>query len=488
MNNRWFAVDKEGLGKLVESHGKGRLIAELLQNALDEQVTSVTISLTPFPGRPMAELVVEDDCPEGFKDLAHAYTLFADSYKKDDPEKRGRFNLGEKLVLALCSSAKISTTTGTVVFGEDGQRQLKPRSKRLRGSEFRATLRMTRAEYDEAMVFMNTILIPVGTSVSLNGELLQPRVPLHSFEASLETEIAGDERVLRTTTRKTQVELYEPKAGEIASVYELGLPVVETGDKWHINVCQKVPLNLNRDNVRPAYLKRLRTLVFNEMHSHLNDEDANSAWVQEATSHADCSTDGIDRFLTLRFGENRASYDPTDPEAGKRIQAAGGTIVTGSMLNKLQWKKAKEADAIKPASKVCPTPMPYSSNPDAPRETLVPPDQWTDGIRNIVEYAKVMARELMGVALEVRVTNIPNNFLACYGRGKLTFNLAYLSHRWFEQGPSEEVDELLIHEFGHEYSGDHLSDTYHEALCRLGAKLKRLALEKPDLFKPFLPC
>jgi hypothetical protein len=261
--------------------------------------------------------------------------------------------------------------------------------------------------------------------------------------------------------------------------------VVETGDKWHINVGQKVPLNLNRDNVRPAYLQRLRTLVFNEMHSHLNQEDANSTWVQEATSHVDCSPAGIDKFLTLRFGENRASYDPTDPEAGKRIQSMGGTILTGSMLNKQQWQKAKEADAIQPAGKVCPSPQPYSNNPNAPRENLVSPDQWTEGIRNIVEYAKVLAKELMGVVLVVRVTRTQNNFLACYGQGELTFNLQLLSHCWFEQGPTAEVDELLIHEFGHEYSGDHLSDKYHDALCRLGARLKQLALTQPERLRTF---
>jgi hypothetical protein len=48
------------------------------------------------------------------------------------------------------------------------------------------------------------------------------------------------------------------------------------------------------------------------------------------------------------------------------------------------------------------------------------------------------------------------------------------------------VDALLIHEFGHEYSGDHLSGDYHEALCKLGARLKRLALEKPEAMRVFL--
>ena len=55
-----------------------------------------------------------------------------------------------------------------------------------------------------------------------------------------------------------------------------------------------------------------------------------------------------------------------------------------------------------------------------------------------------------------------NNFAACYGTGRLDFNLLRLGHRWFEQGATEEVDRLLIHEFGHQFSGDHLSEEYHE--------------------------
>ena len=51
--------------------------------------------------------------------------------------------------------------------------------------------------------------------------------------------------------------------------------------------------------------------------------------------------------------------------------------------------------------------------------------------------------------------------------GRLDFNLQWLGHKWFEQGVTEDVDRLLIHEFGHEYSADHLSEEYHEALCQL---------------------
>ena len=89
----------------------------------------------------------------------------------------------------------------------------------------------------------------------------------------------------------------------------------------------------------------------------------------------------------------------------------------------------------------------------------------------------------MGVTLVVSVVRTTNNFVACYGAGRLDFNLFRLGHQWFEQGVTEDVDRLLIHEFGHQYSGDHLSEDYHQALCQLGAKLKRLALDKPEVMR-----
>ncbi len=71
---------------------------------------------------------------------------------------------------------------------------------------------------------------------------------------------------------------------------------------------------------------------------------------------------------------------------------------------------------------------------------------------------------------------------ATYGPGELTFNLGRLGHAWFDKGPRPAVDELLIHEFGHHYTTDHLSEQYHDAICRLGAKLVVLALGEPGFF------
>ena len=137
---QWFHVDKAGLAQLLERRGKQFAVFELVQNASDQNVTRVEITLTKQTGGRDALLRVEDDDPEGFSNLTHSFTLFADSDKKSNVRQRGRFNLGEKLVIAMCAKAEITTTTGGVMFDQRGRHTR--RRKRDRGSVFEGQLKL----------------------------------------------------------------------------------------------------------------------------------------------------------------------------------------------------------------------------------------------------------------------------------------------------------------------------------------------------------
>jgi hypothetical protein len=373
-----------------------------------------------------------------------------------------------------------------VIFDPKAGRIEKPRQKRERGSVFQGRIRMTRDEYPQVCTYLRSLLLPTDIVVTFNGDRLLPRQPVHTFKASLETPDADQDGVMRQRVRKTVLSVYDPLPGEVPSLYEMGLPIVETGDKWHVSVGQKVPLNRDRNNVKPSYLRTVRRIVLNEMCDRLQEEDANDVWVRQGSSEPDCSPAAIKKVLDLRFGENRAAYDPTDPEANKAWVAKGGTLVYGSMLNRQEWKKAKEVGAIQPAGQLCPTAKPYSLDPNAKSVTIIPESKWSEGMKNIAAYAMFLGQELLGVPITVSVVRTANKFGACYGSGRLDFNLLRLGRRWFDQGSTEEVDRLLIHEFGHHFSSDHLSETYHDALCQLGAGLKKLALEKPERLAQFL--
>src|SRR5271170_7556802 len=351
----WFSVSRVGLRKQRAHRSKFDILKELLANCFDADADSVSVTLEPVAGRPLAHIVVEDNSPEGFKDLTHAWTLFAESSRKGDPTKAGRFNVGEKIVLAFCEQATIATTTGTVEFDETGRHE-HPRKKRERGSVFDAIIQMTRAEYDEVVKLIETILPPEGITITFNGNEIKRRNPVFVFESQLPTFDMDEEGQLRKTARKTKIELYAPLEGEIASIYELGMPVVDTEDKFHANILQKVPLNLDRDNVTPAYLRTIRTLVLNNTHRLLSKEEANAPWVREGASDGRCSDDAITTVMDQRFGPKRAAFDPNDTEAGSRLTAQGYVIVPGGAQSGGEWKNAKRAEAILPAGQLSPTP------------------------------------------------------------------------------------------------------------------------------------
>jgi len=476
----WFEVDKSGLAKILERRGKAFVLLELIQNALDQDTTRIDVRLDKLPGTRLAEVTVEDDDPCGFSDLAHMYTLFAESGKKSDPAKRGRFNLGEKLVLAVCREARIVTTTGGYRFDETGRHRI--RERRQAGSCFTGRFPVTHAEYEECVASVLTLLLPPGTVVTFNGEPLAAREPLVTLSASLPTDVTDTEGRLRRTTRMTTLQVYEPLPGETPSLYEMGIPVVENGDRYHVDVSQKIPLNFDRDNVPPAYLRAVRVHVLNATADLLRQSDSNAPWVRDSLSDPRVSDEAVRTATSLRFGDKTVVYDPSDPEANKIAVSAGYNVVHGGHLSAGEWANVQRAQAILPAGRVTPSPKPFSS--DGKPLKLMPQGEWPTAVRDVVSYVRRIGHEVLGRAIRVEVANdFGWPFAAAYGDGSLILNYGRLGAAWFEDGVCERVNELLIHEFGHEFSLDHLSSEFHDGLCRVGARLVKQALHRPSLFK-----
>lgn len=474
----WFEVDKQGLAKILERKGKEFVLFELVQNAWDEPgVTKVSVTLD-YRGRNKALLVVEDDAPEGFKDMSHAFTLFAESAKKSNPEQRGRFNFGEKLVLAISDEVTIRTTKGGIRFDDAGRHSL--RARQDIGSRIECLLRMTENECKAIEPQVRKLISPARITTVFNGSPLEPRTMLEQFRVTLPTEVASDDGFLRRAQRETVIRLFALMPGETATLYEMGIPVVETGDRWHYDIGQKVPLSLDRENVPPSFLRQVRVAVFNRMHTQLAPEDVNSEWAETAIASPDCTAEAVASYVNQRFGEKRVSFDPSDPEANKLAVSKGYTVVHGGMMSAGAWQNAKSASAILPAGQVTPSAKVWTGedNPDAAVfRDWIPESKWTDGMREVATFARRVAEKVLSRSITVKFCATPHHLGgASYGPGgELVFNKLRLGAEWFERGITEDVVGLLVHEYGHEYSPDHLSSTYHEALCRIGAKMYALA-------------
>lgn len=348
----WFEVDKDGLAAILERRGKAFALAELVANAWDSGTDAVEIRLTPVAGSPTVHVEVED-WGEGFDDLASAYTMFAKSKRAGDADKRGRFCLGEKLVLAVCKTATITSVGGSIVF-EDGKRR-RSKESRQHGTLFAADVKMTRAEYEDAVAFLRRMIPPVATV--LDGVEIPRPDSVCRFSTRLQTEIADADGNLRRTMRTCEVEVYESDdaTGEIL---ELGVPVVEVDMPYRVNVLQKVPMNLDRDNVPPGFLKALQAEVLNNVHDRLDADEATEAWVAEASADPRATSEAVTAVVQKRFGERAVIATPNDPLANAQAEAAGYTVIPGGAMSSGAWANVRKTGALLPASRVFPSPTP----------------------------------------------------------------------------------------------------------------------------------
>jgi hypothetical protein len=352
------------------------------------------------------------------------------------------------------------------------------------GSAFTAILDMTRAETRECVKATQMIIPPEGIVTTVNGERLTEREPIASVEATLATEFENEEGQYRRTRRATVIQVYEPLSGEAASLYEMGLPVVETGDRWHYDVQQRVPLNADRDNVQPSFLRDVRAAVVNALSDRVGTQDAAEPWARDATQSSRIEKQAFEQVMHRRHGEKLVVRSVNDPEANHAAAAHGYEVLAGGALTGDEWRNAKRFESFQPASQVFPTDRPASGS--GSKSTTIPREKWTPGMRRVAEYVERVGHELVG-GLVVRIVRDSGNrrFSAWYGHKEITFNLVRLGHRFFNDFPAnmERVNSLLLHEIAHERESDHLSDRYHTAICDYGARLTQLALDSPRLFK-----
>ena len=467
----WIDVDLDGLRKILAKRGKEYVIYELLQNGWDENISAIHVTLTP-PKRGMSELTVKDDSPEGFRDLTHAYTMFAESYKKSDPKKRGAFNLGEKLVLALCDEVTITSTTGRVIFDKDGRKHsTHPRHRSEVGTEFHAWLKLTPEEYREITEKVFYVLPTVPTW--FNGVAIPMRQAVTNIEMRLPTHIADAEGNLRRRERVTTVYIFDPLPNEKPMLYEMGIPVVETGDSWHVCIDQKVPINTERDNVPQSYLNAVRVAVVNAMANKLDEKTASEPWVRVAASDPRILPNAFDRIMDLRFGENRVSFDPSDIGSNREASSKGYTVVSGGSLSAGEWENARCTGTIKPAGQLFST-QHGTRTPDKRYNR----SEWTLWMSYYAKFVEYVSPNLVGH--KVTVSYIEDKRMVCGQFFGTWFNVNLAVHNAKDW---QANIELMLHELAHTVvqSNDHLSHQFYETVGKLGSKLSLLIARDADL-------
>jgi hypothetical protein len=446
----WYGINKLGLRRMTNS--LSTLVWEMLQNAVDTDATEIDLRIEPLvikgvTQRSRTVLAITDNDPRGYEDLTHSYEMFAPSTKAGDSSKRGFMNIGEKLVLAWAVEGVVETMSGSVKFHDDGETRTTSRRRTEIGSYHRFVLDVPATERDKMVAAARRILVPVGKTVRVNGEVLQASPVLDSTKATLnQLVLEGNEMVQRP--RLTRITLHEPDVEHGAWLYVLGMPVQAIDIRWSVNVEGRLKQDVKRDQVPEGQLQKIRVAVTDLMVDTLTVADANT-WGRAALK--DVAPVTARKLVELRHGVDAVAYDAHDREANARAQANDRTVIYGGAYSSEEWAAIKRVRVEDPTF-VAPAGQLFNTLPTSVPAVLVPRSEWTDDAVRVVEYAEKAYRHLFDKTLSVSIAaNRDVTCCATMGGRTLTFAVNKLPGKWdwFKPGNEAAQVSLLLHEFGH---------------------------------------
>lgn len=486
MKNQIFEVDIKGLRQLQEGKPKWIIIRELLQNAMDEDITECNIDINYSYGK--MKLSIEDDSPEGFKDLADMYTLFKDTYKRSDVKKRGRFNFGEKQVLVLADYATIESTKGGYIFYISNGMKAHTREKRDKGSKIYVEVKMIEKEFLECVKYCYEILVPKNIKVTVAGNKLgtSPYTLLYTkpykvFKATLPTELKVEDK-MKKVLKETDIHIHQKKSTP-AYIYEMGIPICEIDCDYSIDVQQKVPLSSDRDTVDAKYLKLVYGEVLNTVIVDIDQEICSNQWVREGFISNRSTNVSRQHVITKRYGEKTLIANPMDKRSMDEAISNNYNVVYGSEMSKEEWNVVRDNNIMESTS------AKFKVNL-CDGKTVMP-----DNNQNAIAYfCYKIAKEFLGLDIIVSFYDAPDATVkADFSDEVLRFNVAHLKEDFWLikrirrngqllMSVSAEQLDLIIHELGHS-KGLHYEQSYHDCITMLGSKLILKAIEDPQWFE-----
>jgi hypothetical protein len=465
----WFNVDKEGFSQLQNAKPKHYVVRELIQNVFDTDSKTCKVDIVFTPK--ITTITVIDENPDGFKDLADAFTLFKHSDKRSDPQKRGRFNIGEKQAFAICDSASITTTKGQILFTEKGRIETDEKTKM--GTVVSVKLKMTKDEYDETIKMLKMYISPRNIKYYINNQLVKNIDSIKSFEMILPTELESN-GIIKSTKRKTNVQIYDDPLYN-GWIFELGIPVCQIECQYGIDVQQKIPLGIDRESIKQSYLKEIYAAVLNNTYGDITKDTSSMLWVREATSSQNISKEAAQTVIEKRYGDKVVIANHFDPNSIDKAISNGYKVLEGSELSSDEWSVIKSNNLIQTSTKL------FGEGSDAKSKNITP----NENMIKTGEYAKKIAKKFLGIDITVKFIEVmPTNVIATFKPeiNEFTFHVNKLPLDFFDVPVSSKTTDLIIHELGHKY-GNHVETAYIDALTRIGSELIFMALDDPDFFK-----
>jgi hypothetical protein len=356
-----FDINIKGLAQLEAGRDPAHLAFEAVANVFDEargygntdrkRPDQCNVALEYSPNPRGIQLTVYDN-GAGFENVEDIWTLFGETSKRSAPHVSGRFNSGEKLLIAAARSAMVMTNKITVKF-EDGQRDIIRHREENIGTMIQCLMPWTKEQMGEVRTMLARCIPPDGLAYRVDGVPIGRPPRKISVFVTLPTVHLAEDGVMRRTVRKSRVDVFANVGGE-AWLYELGIPVCPLGDvqfPWSLDVQQKVPVPQSRDMVESAYLTCLIGRVLEQAALDgcklLDLDQQESGFVKDSLEYI-TKPEAMQAVIKDLFGDN-VVRESSDTLANARAAATGATIIPGRWLGR-ETRKMLDVTNIMPTA------------------------------------------------------------------------------------------------------------------------------------------
>lgn len=343
VTNTPFAVDTAGLKEILGEQPLWRHSVELATNVFDEfngyseraKPTTCKVTVERDSKGRSSWIQVEDD-GAGFEKIEDVFTFFGTTSKRSTATVSGRFNSGEKQLLALAREWTVETAGKIIKF--DGSKR-NSRTSEITGTKIRANIICTRDEETEIIDGFRGLIAPKGLSYIVNDKEVERVFYDYFTNVTLPTVILNGGSMSRTA-RRTGVEVYE---SDNPKLYELGIPICDIGKgfRYSLNILQKVPVSMNRDNVPASFMdiaigRSLESLTL-DGHVLLSEDDEGSEFTKGAFNKIK-DADALSILTKQLFGDEVVRWS-SSPEANLLAERQGFTILPRNTFSKEVNKK-----------------------------------------------------------------------------------------------------------------------------------------------------
>ena len=470
-----FNVDTQGMRQLHADRKPEELIKELVQNAFDEEVTSCRIIVQHQPQHPAPAVLVtvEDDGP-GFFNISDAYTMMGETNKRSDPEKRGRFNLGDKEVLAVATWGRIETVGWTVEFPQEGGRIIR-KNLRKTGTKVSVLMPWDQEQMERLANRLKLIRPPENIHYKVNGVTVTRQPELCSHEATFPTIIqSAPGEPMRPTRRKTVIHIMAPRQ-ETGWIYEMGIPIQPIELPFDVDVMQKVPMPPNRDTVAESYLKDMYAEVLNAIHQDLPGEQFADTWVRTAVENPRVTSPSVKETIKQRYGDNVVTWS-SNSNANMKAMDSGYEVIHPRTMSKGEIKNMRELGGLQSANDV------FGDDPES-EETIVVENQTMTAFADWVrELGKHTGKNIIVQFIHKTKTRMAACCTMNTNNPIMSFNTHHLTDDFFSHRGANQL-EIIIHELGHSEMDGEMSHgpKWGDGCARVAANIAVAIARNPTL-------